>query len=99
MCLDMQIVAVHSGMFVAVVQLRSAGSTEPISVEVHPHDVRKPTPLWTGTRPRSAGSGVIWERFSALAMRAMCYYLDRAKIAGERHPGAASSCPLEVTKL
>lgn len=83
----MQIVAVHAGVFVAVVQLLSAGSSEPVSVEVHPHDIRTPVPLWAGSEPRPAGSGVVWERFSALAMRAMCYYLDRAKISGERHPG------------
>lgn len=83
----MQIVAVHSGVFVAVVQLRSAGTLEPLSVEVHPHDIRTPTPLWVGSKPRAPGSGVIWERFSALAMRALCYYMDRAKIAGDRHPG------------
>ena len=76
----------------AVVQLRSAGSSEPVSVEVHPHDIRTPIPLWAGSEPRSSGSGVVWERFSALAMRALCYYLDRAKISGERHPGT-TSCP------
>lgn len=70
----------------AVVQLRSAGSSEPVSVEVHPHDIRTPIPLWAGSEPRSSGSGVVWERFSALAMRALCYYLDRAKISGGKTP-------------
>eukprot|EP00892_Ulva_mutabilis_P010830 jgi/Ulvmu1/8119/UM040_0014.1 len=82
------IVALHSGVFVAVIQLKAQGSSEPVSVRVHPHDPRRPAPLWAGTAPHKDGSGVVWDRLTALASRALSYYRDRARLSGLRYPGA-----------
>ena len=86
-----QIVAIHSGVFVAVIQLKAQGSSEPVSVEVQPHSRRRPMSLWVGSSASEGGRGIIWQRLSALASRALCYYRDRARLSGVRYPGAASA--------
>lgn len=80
--------AVHSGVFAAVIQLKAQGSSEPVGVQVHPHNLRRPVPLWMGTAAPEKGRGIMWQRLSALAARALCYYRDRARISGVRYPGA-----------
>jgi hypothetical protein len=79
------------GVFVAVAQLECPASCTPISVEIYPHLLAQSTPLWVAAQPREPG---VWTAMSAMAMRALSFFRDRAQASTQPYPGAHTLSPL-----
>lgn len=84
----------HTGVFVAVVQLESPGTARPTAVAWHPHLSGRQVSLWAGSGPRDAAHATqhtadsMWGQLTALSMQAMAFFWHRARALGARHPGA-----------
>jgi hypothetical protein len=89
-----QVVLIHTGVFVAVVQLESPGAARPTAVTWHPHLSGRKVSLWAGSAVRGAAHATqhtadsMWGQLTALSMQALAFFWHRAHALGARHPGA-----------
>jgi hypothetical protein len=83
---DVQVVLIQTGVFVAILQLESAGAASLVAVTLHPHLAGRSVPLWTDGGTQHANT--MWGQLSALAMQALAFYTQRAEALGASYPGA-----------